>query len=147
MIISYPQDEAGFHFLDLLLGPHLDPVVRALQDGTFGLAVIDPLPAPFELPETELSVVVICDTGRVIYGPSGFDWVPLAEAARCAGNLVVISAWSPPEAPYHRAIVHASEGRSSLIVETHPGRESAWLSFFGDVVPGRWVQLVQEGRP
>ncbi|WHQ68625.1 hypothetical protein [Methylorubrum extorquens] len=119
------------------LGNHMRPLLTMAARRQGLLALQDQDRTPFTVPEPRPWVVIIGDdppTPASSLGPLGFDRDSVAALLRAASEVTLI-AGDIISAKYSQAAEFGARGLSTVIIETRPEHQWAWIHFAQLVAP------------
>lgn len=130
--------------------PHLRPIARAVRDHAVDLLFAPQGSGAFKLAVKQRQPVIfmIGDDFDSAKGPDGFHLPSIRRAVRSAGCFAVISGAVQPDAYSAMALAAVATQRNTMIVETRPEQEIAWLALIQKLAPGRfiWLATVKGGH-
>lgn len=127
---------------------HLRPVLEMVRDGGIGLFFVGQSDHHFHVPKCRPAMVVICDDYDTAVGPEGFHMPSVRRAIRSCHAFAVVSSAPLPIVYATTAAAAALGRRNTMLVETRPEQEIAWLSLIQKLAPRRftWLSTVEGGR-
>jgi hypothetical protein len=123
--------------------PHLKPVLMAVRDLGVGLFFVKQGREAFRLPRDpkRAAMTIIGDDFERADGPDGFHMPSLRRIIRSSSAFAVVSC-EPLVAVYASVAMAAGlTRRNTLLIETRPEQEIAWLKLIQKHAPGRPLQL------
>lgn len=105
--------------------PHLRPIYAAMAAGA-GLLMVRQRSGRFMRPDDPRFVAIVGDDTDCALGPAGFHAKSMRRLLAAARSVAIIASDIEP-AVYATAAAGALLGLSSVIVETRPEQEGAWL--------------------
>lgn len=125
--------------------PHLRPIYAAMNAGA-GFLMVRQRSGRFDLPKRGAVVTIVGDDTDHALGPAGFHSKSMRRLLAAARSVIIIASDIEREA-YASAAASALLGASSVIIETRPEQEGAWLDLVKREAPGAVLVLwtVAEG--
>lgn len=114
--------------------PHLREVYAAVAHAGVGLLLVRQRSEAFEVRSDRPLVAIVGDDTDMALGPAGFDRGSLERLARLVHGITVIASGIVPDV-YATAAHVAVLGQSTLIVETRPEHEGAWMELLRAAAP------------
>ncbi len=126
-----------------IVEPHLRPVLMAVRDLGIALFYVHQDSKAFRMPaepKRPAMTIIGDDTDRAL-GPNGFHMPSLRRIIRSSSAFAVVSC--EPLAVVYGSVAFATAlaGRHSLLIETRPEQELAWMNLIQKHAPGRPIQL------
>ena len=125
------------------LPPHLQPLMVAVRDRRVALLFVSQNSAKFRIPARadRPSIVLIGDDMQSAHGPNGFHLPSLRRTIRDCSAFAVVSCEPSLELYGSMASTAATVRKSTMLIETRPEQELAWISLIQKLAPGRSVVL------
>lgn len=125
------------------LPPHLRSLLVAVRDHRVAFMFIPQNFDTFRIPARadRPSIVLIGDDMETAHGPNGFHMPSLRRIVRGCSAFAVISSAPPMDLYAAMASTTAIKRTSTLLIETRPEQEIAWVSLIQKLAPARPIIL------
>jgi hypothetical protein len=122
---------------------HLHPVIKAVRDCGAAMVFVPQGAPPFRLPRdsNKPAIVIVGDDLHECTGPSGFHLPSIRRLIRQSCSFAVVSSAPQPDAYATMAVTAVATGKHTMIVETRPEQEIAWLALIQKLAPKRFIFL------
>jgi len=118
--------------------PHLAPLWLAVRDGGCELLLLSPDTQRIPKPR-QLTIALVMDDLGVSRGPEAFCQATLGRFIAQCGSVVIV-ACGPNGLFYDAAAARAIlSGSHTVLIETLPEHEIAWINFVQESHPGVWL--------
>jgi hypothetical protein len=130
--------------------PHLRPIIETVRDHGVAMLFVGQSPDSFRIPDhpKQPAIVLIGDDMDRAIGPDGFHMPSVRRAIRACSAFAVVS--SAPQTDVYSAIAAtaAITRHSTMLIETRPEQELAWVGLIQKLAPRRfiWLATVEGGH-
>jgi len=129
---------------------HLHPIIRAVRDHAVDMLFVPQGPGSFQLPAGKKRPIIfmIGDDFDRATGPDGFHLPSIRRIIRAAHCFAVVSSAPQSDVYNGMAVAAVATRHNTMIIETRPEQEIAWLALIQKLAPGRfiWLATVKGGR-
>lgn len=132
------------NFVQAQAAPHLRPIIAAVRDCDISMMFVPQIADPFRLPRKDAkpTIFMIGDDLERAEGPDTFHMPSIRRAIRACHDFTVVSGAPLPHIYASAAYTPAIDRRHSMLVETRPEQEIAWVSLIRKLAPGRPIILL-----
>ncbi|VWX52971.1 hypothetical protein [Novosphingobium sp. 9U] len=149
-LINSPATRADLDHAMVNAAPHLRPIVKAVRDHGVDMLFAGQGAGAFRVPAgtTRPVIFMVGDDFDKALGPEGFHMPSIRRAIRSSHSFAIISSGPQADAYTAMALAAAATRQNTVIVETRPEQEIAWLALVQKLAPGRfiWLATVEGGH-
>jgi hypothetical protein len=129
---------------------YLHPIIEAVRDHGVAMLFVPQGNEAFRVPSkpSKPVIVMVGDDFDKALGPNGFHLPSLRRMIRACSSFAVVSSAAQPAVYATVAAVAAAMRQNTMLIETRPEQEIAWVHLIQKLAPGRFILLatVRGGR-